>query len=134
MYSPSTLIVYCLCVFLLACWTYGLYVPSGLFIPALLVGAAWGRLMGISLNYIFPDAVSVLCYILALQAYFDILNKKIYIFLFFLLLEYEKSHLILKWNILLMWIFFFRMFIFMMADCYILTYRKVLLLKKKKIL
>ena len=65
MYSPSTLIVYCLCVFLLACWTYGLYVPSGLFIPALLVGAAWGRLMGISLNYIFPDAVGVLCYILA---------------------------------------------------------------------
>ena len=134
MYSPSTLIVYCLCVFLLACWTYGLYVPSGLFIPALLVGAAWGRLMGISLNYIFPDVVGVLCYILAFQAYFYILNKKIYIFLFFLLLEYEKSHLILKWNILLMWIFFFCMFIFRMADCYIHNYRKVLLLKKKKIL
>ncbi|XP_048761275.2 H(+)/Cl(-) exchange transporter 7-like [Ostrea edulis] len=55
MYSPSTLIVYCLCVFLLACWTYGLYVPSGLFIPSLLVGAAWGRLVGICLNYIFPN-------------------------------------------------------------------------------
>ncbi|XP_062570699.1 H(+)/Cl(-) exchange transporter 7-like isoform X2 [Saccostrea cucullata] len=55
-YAPATLIVYCLCVFLLACWTYGLYVPSGLFIPGLLIGATWGRLVGISLNYIFPDA------------------------------------------------------------------------------
>ncbi|XP_061182131.1 H(+)/Cl(-) exchange transporter 7-like [Saccostrea echinata] len=54
-YAPATLIVYCLCVFILACWTYGLYVPSGLFIPGLLVGAAWGRLVGICLNYIFPD-------------------------------------------------------------------------------
>lgn len=57
MYSPSTLIVYCLCVFILACWTYGLYVPSGLFIPGLLVGAAWGRFVGLCLNYIFPDVV-----------------------------------------------------------------------------
>lgn len=55
MYSPSTLVVYCLCVFILACWTYGLYVPSGLFIPGLLVGAAWGRFVGLCLNYIFPD-------------------------------------------------------------------------------
>ena len=28
----------------LACWTYGLKVPSGLFVPALLIGAAYGRL------------------------------------------------------------------------------------------
>ncbi|KAK2167560.1 hypothetical protein LSH36_26g05032 [Paralvinella palmiformis] len=42
--------------FLLACWTYGLSVPSGLFIPSLLTGAAWGRLFGIALYSWFPDA------------------------------------------------------------------------------
>ena len=30
--------------FILACWTYGIAVPSGLFIPSLLAGAAVGRL------------------------------------------------------------------------------------------
>ena len=29
----------------LACWTYGLSVPSGLFVPSLLAGAAYGCLM-----------------------------------------------------------------------------------------
>ena len=32
--------------FLMACWTYGLGVPSGLFVPSLLTGAALGRLLG----------------------------------------------------------------------------------------
>ncbi|KAK7069323.1 H(+)/Cl(-) exchange transporter 7 [Halocaridina rubra] len=40
--------------FLLACWTYGLGIPSGLFIPTLLCGAAWGRLIGKLLNVLFP--------------------------------------------------------------------------------
>jgi chloride channel 7 len=44
--------------FILACWTYGLTVPSGLFIPTLLTGAAWGRLVGSGIEALFPDAVS----------------------------------------------------------------------------
>ena len=32
--------------FLMACWTYGLPVPSGLFVPSLLAGAGLGRLFG----------------------------------------------------------------------------------------
>ncbi|RHY60150.1 hypothetical protein DYB28_002560 [Aphanomyces astaci] len=36
----------------LACWTYGLKVPSGLFIPALLVGAAYGRLWTRLINHV----------------------------------------------------------------------------------
>jgi predicted transcriptional regulator len=32
--------------YFLACWTYGLGVPSGLFVPSLLTGACWGRLFG----------------------------------------------------------------------------------------
>ena len=30
-------------------------VPSGLFIPSLLIGAAWGRLVGIGLNAACPE-------------------------------------------------------------------------------
>ncbi|XP_038063620.1 H(+)/Cl(-) exchange transporter 7-like isoform X1 [Patiria miniata] len=55
-YSVTTLTVFCICYFLLACWTYGLSVPSGLFIPSLLTGAAWGRLIGTAMPYIFPEA------------------------------------------------------------------------------
>jgi len=38
-------------------WTYGLSVPSGIFIPSLLTGAAWGRLFGIGVQYFFPELV-----------------------------------------------------------------------------
>lgn len=41
--------------FLLATWTYGLFVPSGLFVPCILTGAAWGRLFGVALRKWFPN-------------------------------------------------------------------------------
>ncbi|XP_071752492.1 H(+)/Cl(-) exchange transporter 6 isoform X2 [Centroberyx gerrardi] len=44
-FSPVTLSVFFLLYFLLACWTYGVSVPSGLFVPALLCGASFGRLV-----------------------------------------------------------------------------------------
>lgn len=44
-FSPVTLAVFFLLYFLLACWTYGVSVPSGLFVPSLLCGAAFGRLV-----------------------------------------------------------------------------------------
>jgi chloride channel 7 len=56
-YSPLTVFLFCLFYFLLACWTYGISIPSGLFIPSLLIGAAWGRLIGIILTRIM--AVSI---------------------------------------------------------------------------
>jgi hypothetical protein len=34
--------------YLLNCWTYGLSISAGVFIPCLLTGAAWGRLTGIA--------------------------------------------------------------------------------------
>ncbi|XP_069124050.1 H(+)/Cl(-) exchange transporter 7-like isoform X2 [Argopecten irradians] len=58
-FRPATLAVYCLCCFFLACWTYGLYVPSGLFIPSILIGASWGRLLAVLLKYAFPSATWV---------------------------------------------------------------------------
>ncbi|XP_072029917.1 H(+)/Cl(-) exchange transporter 7-like [Amphiura filiformis] len=54
-YEVTTLVVFFIIYFLLACWTYGISVPSGLFIPSLLAGAAWGRMFGIFLHSIFPD-------------------------------------------------------------------------------
>lgn len=37
--------------------TTGLSVSAGMFIPALLSGAAWGRLVGIGMENCFPDSV-----------------------------------------------------------------------------
>ncbi|XP_061455498.1 H(+)/Cl(-) exchange transporter 7-like isoform X2 [Rhineura floridana] len=59
-YDPMTLGMFTLMYFFLACWTYGLTVSAGVFIPSLLIGAAWGRLFGISISYvgsgyIWPD-------------------------------------------------------------------------------
>ncbi|XP_034046161.1 H(+)/Cl(-) exchange transporter 7 isoform X2 [Thalassophryne amazonica] len=48
-YNPLTLSLFTLTYFFLACWTYGLSVSAGVFIPSLLIGAAWGRLLGIML-------------------------------------------------------------------------------------
>ncbi|KAI8797392.1 H(+)/Cl(-) exchange transporter 7-like isoform X2 [Biomphalaria glabrata] len=49
-YQVVTLTIFASGYFLLACWTYGLSIPSGLFIPSLLIGAAWGRIAGILLS------------------------------------------------------------------------------------
>lgn len=54
-----TLGLFTLVYFFLACWTYGLTVSAGVFIPSLLIGAAWGRLFGISLSYLTGAAVSM---------------------------------------------------------------------------
>lgn len=54
-----TLGLFTLVYFFLACWTYGLTVSAGVFIPSLLIGAAWGRLFGISLSYIPNGLVSL---------------------------------------------------------------------------
>ena len=37
---------------LLSVITYGVAVPSGLFVPALLCGATWGRMVGVAFNSI----------------------------------------------------------------------------------
>ncbi|KAF4520380.1 hypothetical protein B566_EDAN012885 [Ephemera danica] len=55
-HNPATLGIFFLVYFALSCWTYGLSVSSGLFIPSLLTGAAWGRLAGMGLQAMFPDA------------------------------------------------------------------------------
>uniref|UniRef100_A0A8B9K5K8 Chloride channel protein n=1 Tax=Astyanax mexicanus TaxID=7994 RepID=A0A8B9K5K8_ASTMX len=44
-FSPVTLSLFFVLYFLLSCWTYGVSVPSGLFVPSLLCGASLGRLV-----------------------------------------------------------------------------------------
>ncbi|KAM9843006.1 H(+)/Cl(-) exchange transporter 7 [Aulostomus maculatus] len=58
-YNPLTLGLFTLTYFFLACWTYGLAVSAGVFIPSLLIGAAWGRLCGILLASITAATGSV---------------------------------------------------------------------------
>ena len=45
-FHPLYLALFAALYFFMACWTYGLGVPSGLFVPSLLTGAALGRLLG----------------------------------------------------------------------------------------
>ena len=49
-----TLLVFTVVYFFLACWTYGMFISSGLFVPSLLIGASWGRLIGMCLVVAFP--------------------------------------------------------------------------------
>ncbi|KAI5651754.1 voltage gated chloride channel domain-containing protein [Phthorimaea operculella] len=54
-YRPWSILVFVICYFLLSTWTFGLAVSSGLFIPNLLTGAAWGRLLAIGIQYSLPS-------------------------------------------------------------------------------
>ncbi|RLN62988.1 hypothetical protein BBJ29_001647 [Phytophthora kernoviae] len=50
-FDVQNLVVFWVVMLFLACITYGLKVPSGLFVPALLIGAAYGRLWTRVINY-----------------------------------------------------------------------------------
>lgn len=54
-FNPITLSIFCVAYYFLAIWTYGLAIPGGLFIPSLLIGAAWGRLVGLGMSRKFPN-------------------------------------------------------------------------------
>uniref|UniRef100_A0A3B3TGN3 Chloride channel protein n=1 Tax=Paramormyrops kingsleyae TaxID=1676925 RepID=A0A3B3TGN3_9TELE len=59
-YNPVTLGIFTITYFFLACWTYGLTVSAGVFIPSLLIGAAWGRLFGILLTLADPGKYALI--------------------------------------------------------------------------
>ncbi|XP_043478610.1 H(+)/Cl(-) exchange transporter 7 [Leptopilina heterotoma] len=54
-HNAETLIIFVLLYFFLAACTFGLSMSSGLFIPSLLIGAGWGRLIGSGLTDILPS-------------------------------------------------------------------------------
>ena len=53
------LMVLCVAYHLLATWTYGLSVSNGVFVPLLLIGALWGRVIGMLVMAVWPAAVCV---------------------------------------------------------------------------
>ncbi|XP_017490317.1 PREDICTED: H(+)/Cl(-) exchange transporter 7-like [Rhagoletis zephyria] len=54
-WTAQTLCIFVGTYFFVSCVTYGLYVSAGLFIPGLLLGAAWGRLFGLVLSHLFTE-------------------------------------------------------------------------------
>jgi len=52
-------ILYLCIFFVLSCLNYGIHVPSGLFVPTLLLGAAFGRLCGEALKLAMPSGSTV---------------------------------------------------------------------------
>ncbi|XP_053607329.1 H(+)/Cl(-) exchange transporter 7 [Plodia interpunctella] len=54
-YKPTSILIFVVCYFLLSTWTFGLAMSSGLFIPNLLTGAAWGRLLALTMQMIVPS-------------------------------------------------------------------------------
>ena len=54
-YSWESLLVFTFISFFLAVITYGIAVPSGLFVPCIVMGCAYGRLFGQGMQYMFPD-------------------------------------------------------------------------------
>ncbi|XP_037948241.1 H(+)/Cl(-) exchange transporter 7 [Teleopsis dalmanni] len=51
-----TLTIFTIIYYFLSCFTFGLNVSLGVFIPTALVGAAWGRLVAAIFYYLFPQA------------------------------------------------------------------------------
>ena len=45
-FSPATLLLYLLVYYFLAILTYGVKVPSGLFVPGIICGSTFGRIVG----------------------------------------------------------------------------------------
>ncbi|KOX81276.1 H(+)/Cl(-) exchange transporter 7 [Melipona quadrifasciata] len=56
-HNDITLAIFVVLYFFLAVATFGLSMSSGLFIPSLLIGSAWGRLIGSWLAKLFPNCV-----------------------------------------------------------------------------
>lgn len=54
--GSTVLVAYFFVYAALALLTYGIAVPSGMFVPCILIGCAYGRLVGEMLTNLFPDA------------------------------------------------------------------------------
>lgn len=54
-HGAVSLVAFVLIFFVLGVWTYGLSVSSGVFIPSLAIGAAWGRLIGMGVAHLMPE-------------------------------------------------------------------------------
>lgn len=53
-WTPTSLALFFVSYYFIACWTYGLSLSGGLFIPSLLAGAAGGRLIAVGGLHLWP--------------------------------------------------------------------------------
>lgn len=58
-HDALSLFTFVLAYFFLSCWTFGLSTSNGLFIPTLLTGAAWGRLVSVGMQAMFPGSPAI---------------------------------------------------------------------------
>lgn len=79
--DATTLVYFAISFYLLTIWTYGLSVSAGLFIPCLATGAAWGRLIGLGVQCIFPNVVRLINIFFVIYVYILYFNN-FYIYLF----------------------------------------------------
>lgn len=63
-YELMTLVIFLMIYYPLSCLTFGLSVSIGIFIPTLLVGAAWGRITAMGMAMIFPQWVNFVVFFL----------------------------------------------------------------------
>ena len=64
-FSLPTLWIIFLIYFFVACWTYGAGIPSGLFIPCIMIGATYGRFVATVFGYaVICRSVKVVNYIM----------------------------------------------------------------------
>merc|ERR1739838_722489 len=56
--GPKALMLYFVLFFFLAVTTYGIAVPSGLFVPCILMGCAYGRMLGEAMRDHLSDTVN----------------------------------------------------------------------------
>ena len=61
-YGINSLLVHFITTYVLSCYTYGLGVPAGLFIPSLLTGASFGRLFGVLITTYLPVSFIIFLY------------------------------------------------------------------------
>ena len=58
-FHTAPLFLYCLFYTLLVAALYGAYVPGGLFVPSIVAGGLFGRIIGIATKVVFPDSIFI---------------------------------------------------------------------------
>jgi len=58
-FHTAPLILYCLFYIILVSTLYGAYVPGGLFVPSIVVGGLYGRVVGIATAAVYPSSIAI---------------------------------------------------------------------------
>ena len=81
----------------MATWTYGLMVSSGVFIPSLLIGGIWGRIIGMIVMKFLPSVVCF-CILSWLRYLFVRLCKRKLMLVYFVINYYNQRTALFKFT------------------------------------